>query len=133
MLFIELKNVLIKIKAIVLIYFLLFSFVNADWVYHSSTNSGTWHFEDRQIAVRDNDVWVWLRKKYDQPAENGDRSLEGHYKINCQESSFQRMSHTTYSDENWSILTNSSQNPSQKLSIPPGSTIEEIANKLCKK
>ena len=120
-------------KLIFIIGLFFCSSTNAEWVFFSeSTIDGSiFWYEDERVRFKGDDLFVWVKTRYKKENQFGDRSSQVYYKINCEEYSYQILSQRYYTDYNWIQLSTSDSEPSKLSYIPPDSSIEILAYKVC--
>tara|TARA_Y100001938_G_scaffold110239_1_gene150695 strand:+ start:1201 stop:1539 length:339 start_codon:yes stop_codon:yes gene_type:complete len=111
--------------------------VSAEWVFYTYTINDvgtTYWYEDERIRLRGDNAFVWFRTKFSENNKLMGRygSTQTYTKINCDEYSYQFLQHTFYSDFEWTNSSASDTEPSDKTFIPPNSSIEVLADIVCK-
>ena len=121
-------------KLLIIIGLLFCSSVSAEWVlyYESASYGDKYWYEDKRIRVRGDNVFVWTRTKNKEKTRGLIGSAQTYFKINCDEYSYQFLQHTFYSDFEWTNSSASDTEPSDKTFIPPNSSIEVLADIVCK-
>tara|TARA_Y100001978_G_C23263767_1_gene232577 strand:+ start:114 stop:440 length:327 start_codon:yes stop_codon:yes gene_type:complete len=106
--------------------------VSAEWVYISTNTDGhKFWYEDENIRVRGDYVYVWFRTKYPEKSPYGDGSSQTYYKIYCDEYSFQILQGTFYKDFNWTNQSLFNDTPTRKQFIQPSSRQKSLADIVC--
>ncbi len=104
----------------------------AEWVQYATNTKGSEYFyDDERIGRFGQSIFVWDRTRYGTKSDLGDWSSQVYQQINCSEFTFKYLQSTYYTDKNW---TNKSikEGKQPKMDIPPDSTLEFLANILCK-
>ena len=120
-------------KIIFIFLFSLSSVSSSDWVFFLKNIKGDLLLYERERVKRDgNNVYVWERIRFKNLVGNGYKSNQTYFKINCIEYSFEILQSTNYSDDNWENQIVFIGREGKVRFIPPNSSIEVLANKVCR-
>ena len=124
-------------KNFILVITLLFcSSLNAEWIFYAETDLNeriklkSW-YDNKRIEVKEENVFVWERRKSLNPKIKF--SQEYYLKLNCSEWSMKKLKFVHFSDDNWTNINDKSEIPSSKEFISSRSSIQKLAEIVCKK
>ena len=122
-------------EKIILVILLVFSSCCfAEWVKYFVEDGGNEHFyDDERLRDRGDSVYVWTRIQYFEQTKYGDWGTQRHQQLNCTEYSVRVLEWIWYSDKNWSIERGKVGRLNNKEYIKPNTSIEKIADIVCKK
>ena len=127
-------------KKITILLVIIFSFLFSttswgDWNYVVENKSGSKFYYDKdRVRKSGKFIYFWELQDYIKPSEMGDLSYTGYTELDCSIFRFKTLKFQTYNKSMGEGEQTSEFTPKDEWEYPtPGTVIEGMVNKICKK